>query len=71
MTLLADRLLLQGPNALTSAEKKALLWDAEAMLAMHETLWSSPASHLHEWWQTAFRHYVEASALSIRRTVHA
>jgi membrane glycosyltransferase len=71
MTLLADRLLLQGPNALTSAEKKALLWDAEAMLAMHETLWSSPASHLHEWWQTAFRHYVESSALSIRRTVHA
>lgn len=71
MALLADRLLLQGPNALTQAEKKTLLWDAEMMLAMHQTLWSSPPSHLHDWWQTAFRHYVEASALSIRRTVHA
>ena len=69
MALLADRLLLDGPFALTPAEKRTLLWDADAMLAMHQKLWSSPASHLHEWWQAAFRHYVESSALSTRRTV--
>ena len=56
MTALADRLLLDGPFGLTVAEKRILLWDAETMLAMHQTLWSSPASRLHDWWQTAFRH---------------
>jgi membrane glycosyltransferase len=69
MALLADRLLLDGPFSLTPAEKRTLLWDADAMLAMHQKLWGSPASHLHEWWQAAFRHYVETSALSTRRTV--
>jgi hypothetical protein len=39
------------------------------MLAMHQKLWGSPASHLHDWWQAAFRRYVETSALSTRRTV--
>ena len=68
MTALADRLLLDGPLGLTVAEKRILLWDADTMLVMHQTLWSSPASRLHDWWQTAFRHYVESSALSIRRT---
>jgi membrane glycosyltransferase len=71
LVLLAERLLLDGPFALTPAENKTLLWDAETMLAMHQKLWSSPASHLHDWWQAAFRHYVESSALSIRRNVSA
>jgi membrane glycosyltransferase len=71
LALLADRLLLDGPFALTPADKRTLLWDAETMLAMHQKLWSSPASHLHDWWQAAFRHYVESTALSIRRTVNA
>ena len=69
MALLADRLLLDGPFSLTPAEKRTLLWDADAMLAMHQKLWGSPASHLHDWWQAAFRRYVETSALSTRRTV--
>ncbi|HEY5913717.1 MAG TPA: hypothetical protein VJA21_24275 [Verrucomicrobiae bacterium] len=58
-----------GPFALTLAEKRMLLWDAETMLALHQTLWSSSASRLHGWWQIAFRQYVESGALSIRRTV--
>ena len=44
--------------------------DADAMQAMHLKLWSSPSSYLHEWWRAAFRNYVEASALSTRRTVN-
>ena len=69
MAFLADRLLLEGPLALTIAEKKILLWDAESMLAMHQKLWSSPGSHLHEWWQAAFRRYNETSAIFIRRSL--
>jgi membrane glycosyltransferase len=69
MSLLADRLLLDGPFTLTLSEKRTLLWDADAMLVMHQKLWSSPPSHLHEWWQAAFRNYVESSALTTRRTV--
>jgi membrane glycosyltransferase len=71
MMLLGDRLLLDGPFVLTPAEKRTLLWDADTMLAMHQKLWGSPASHLHEWWQAAFRNYVESGALSTRRTVTA
>jgi hypothetical protein len=37
--------------------------------AMHQKLWGNPSSHLHEWWQAAFRHYVESSALTTRRAV--
>ena len=70
MALLADRLILDGPFTLTPGEKRTLVCDADAMLAMHKKLWSSPPSHLHEWWQAAFRNYVEARALSIRRTVN-
>jgi hypothetical protein len=62
-----ERLLLEGPSALTPAENKTLLWDSETMLAMHQKLWRSPPAHLHDWWQAAFRQYVESSALSIRR----
>jgi membrane glycosyltransferase len=69
MELFSDRLLLEGPFALTPAEKKTLLWDAETMLGLHQRLWSSPALQLHDWWQEAFRHYVESSALCMRRTV--
>ena len=71
LDILVDRLLLNGPSALTPAENKTLLWEAETMLAMHQKLWSSPPAHLHDWWQVAFRHYVESSALSNRRTAVA
>ena len=67
--MLSERLLLEGPLALTSAEKRMLLWNSDAMLSMHQKLWSSRPAHLHGWWQAAFRHYVESSALSTRRTV--
>jgi membrane glycosyltransferase len=69
MNALSDRLLLDGPSSLTGSEKGALLWDADSMTALHQKLWASSASHLHEWWQAAFRHYYESIALSIRRTV--
>jgi membrane glycosyltransferase len=68
---LSDRLLLDGPFALTPREKRALLWDADSVKRAHQKLWSRPASHLHEWWQAAFRHYNAAMERSVRLNVSA
>jgi membrane glycosyltransferase len=65
MNMMTDRLLLEGPLALTLMEKRMLLWDADAMLALHQKLWCSPATYLHEWWQKAFQVYNEANARKI------
>jgi hypothetical protein len=67
MSVLSERLLLEGPLALTTTEKRTLLWDADAMLATHQKLWCSPATYLHEWWQSAFGIYNEDSARQILR----
>ncbi len=67
----SEKLLQQGPIALTAREKRLLLWDADSMLHLHRRLWSSPGPQLHQWWQAAFRRYNESNALSVRRTVGA
>ena len=54
---IAGRLLTDGPSGLTPAEKKSLLGDAEAMLSVHQKLWSSPALDLHDSWRETFRKY--------------
>lgn len=67
LNLLGERLLQDGPDALGDREKKALMWDAECVLSAHRRLWSQPATHLHTWWQEAFRHYNETNVLMTRR----
>ncbi|HEY1172181.1 MAG TPA: glucans biosynthesis glucosyltransferase MdoH [Verrucomicrobiae bacterium] len=67
---LGERLLLDGPHSLGPREKRAILWDAECILTSHRRLWSTPAAHLHSWWQAAFRHYNEASVLVTRRSLN-
>jgi membrane glycosyltransferase len=69
LNTLGERLLRDGPEALTQQEKYTLLWDVDSMRALHRRLWRSPASTLHEWWESAFRHYNESLALSVRRAV--
>jgi membrane glycosyltransferase len=69
MIALTDRLLLDGPFALTPREKRVLLWDRDSMRAAHLKLWASPGSHLHDWWRAALRHYSESNALKTRRSV--
>jgi membrane glycosyltransferase len=66
---LVERLLVDGPGGLEGREQTLLLWDAETILKAHRRLWSSPASHLHSWWQAAFRHYNESRALALRRSL--
>ncbi len=54
---LRERLLREGPSALTPRDKLALLLDADSMAALHRDLWSLPAERLSTWWRTAIRAY--------------
>jgi membrane glycosyltransferase len=54
---LRERLLREGPTALTPRDKLALLLDADSMAALHRDLWSQPAERLSVWWRTAIRAY--------------
>jgi hypothetical protein len=42
---------------LSLRDRLALLTDVNSMNALHDDLWSSPASRLAEWWQLALEHY--------------
>jgi membrane glycosyltransferase len=54
---LSDRLLTQGPDALTRRELLALLRNADSMAEAHDRLWKMPDRLLPEWWKMAMRHY--------------
>jgi membrane glycosyltransferase len=54
---LREALLREGPAALHPDDRLALLMDVHSMNALHDRLWSSPASHLAAWWQLALQHY--------------
>jgi membrane glycosyltransferase len=66
---LQSKLLGAGPESLTVEERNNLLWDAEALIALHKDLWVSPSGRLANWWQEALRHYNEATAIATRRNV--
>ena len=55
--VLREKLLREGPAALSSEDRLALLMDVQSMNLLHAELWSSPASHLAEWWRLALQHY--------------
>jgi membrane glycosyltransferase len=54
---LRERLLRDGPAALTRAEKLSLLQDADSLTDLHLQLWSRPTTRLAPWWQLAIRQY--------------
>ncbi len=54
---LGDRLLAQGPAALTRRELLALLRNANAMSEAHQRLWETPDAQLPDWWKQAMRYY--------------
>ncbi len=51
-----NQLLNEGPDALTPAQRYALLWDAESLRRLHHEVWSSPTDRLHPWWQACLKH---------------
>jgi membrane glycosyltransferase len=54
---LRERLLSEGPDALSTKEKMALLLDANSMIWLHEELWRRPSDSVAEWWRLAMRQY--------------
>ena len=54
---LRDRLVREGPAALSKPEITALLSDVDSMVELHERVWAAPAQQLAPWWQAALRHY--------------
>lgn len=54
---LAEKLLGQGPEALTSSEKMLILSDADIVPWLHRQAWIRPAKALAVWWQSAIRKY--------------
>jgi membrane glycosyltransferase len=54
---LGEKLLVQGPDALTSQEKMLVLSDADVMPWMHRQAWIRSGQTLAGWWHLAIRHY--------------
>lgn len=48
---LCQRLLKEGPETLTASQIFALLWDADSLRHLHQTLWTTPDENLHPWWR--------------------
>ena len=59
--VLRERLLREGPAALTSRDKLALMLDADSMSRLHRTLWAAPEAELAVGWRRALeRHAADA-----------
>ncbi|MCX6896915.1 MAG: glucans biosynthesis glucosyltransferase MdoH, partial [Verrucomicrobia bacterium] len=54
---LADKLLANGPDKLSAAEKALVLSDADVMVWLHRQAWLRPAGSLAAWWQPVIRRY--------------
>jgi membrane glycosyltransferase len=54
---LGEKLLGQGPEALTTQEKILVLSDAEVVPWLHRQAWIRPSKALSIWWQAAIRKY--------------
>jgi membrane glycosyltransferase len=47
---LRERLIREGPHALSGQDKSRLLWDGETVFWLHQELWSRPVTQLHPSW---------------------
>ena len=54
---LGEKLLLEGPDALSKTEKVLIMSDAEVMSWLHRQAWLRPSSSLASWWSSAIRRY--------------
>jgi membrane glycosyltransferase len=66
---IADRLIKQGPNALSPQEMKAMIHDTEIMTDIHYRLWSARDSDLAPFWATAIRQYNLAASNPFTHTL--
>ena len=54
---LATRLFKEGPECLTSQQKRALLADGETLAFMHNLIWKTPSEMMHPAWALALARY--------------
>lgn len=54
---LATKLFKEGPESLTSQEKRALLADGETLAYMHNLVWKTPSAMLNPAWARALEQY--------------
>jgi membrane glycosyltransferase len=54
---LATRLFKEGPESLTSQEKRALLADGETLAYMHNLIWKTPSEMMNPAWAQALAQY--------------
>jgi membrane glycosyltransferase len=59
---LADKLLKDGPNALSASEKRALLANGSVLARLHMLVWKTPAQLLNPVWVNALRQYAVGRA---------
>lgn len=62
---LREKLVREGPQALTATEHLALVSDLDSMVVLHEAVWAAPPEKLAPWWRLALAHY---SSVSVRPT---
>jgi membrane glycosyltransferase len=53
--VIAERLLVEGPDALKPAERMFVMIDAESMAWLHREVWVRPPAKLAAWWQGAIQ----------------
>lgn len=68
---LRSKVLTNGPKSISADERNNLLWDADALIAMHRELWVCPEGQLDRWWENALRHYNETTDIETRRKLAA
>jgi membrane glycosyltransferase len=54
---LSHKLITQGPNALTSRELSAVMYDPDTVTQLHYDLWSSSEDQMSSFWKLAIRQY--------------
>ncbi len=64
---LSNRLISDGPGSLSPREVVTLLWNAEALVALHQELWCAEPGTLSDEWIEALHQYGEATELTTRR----
>ena len=54
---LATKLFIEGPESLTSQQKRALLADGETLAYMHHLIWKTPSQMMNPAWALALAQY--------------
>jgi membrane glycosyltransferase len=54
---LATRLFKEGPESLTSQQKRALLADGETLASLHHLIWKTPSEMMNPAWALALAQY--------------